>query len=212
MAKVVPTVLAATPTEYVVMMERASSLSERVHVDVSDGQFTEQATLNPAQITIPKGVQLDVHLMVEKPAEYLETVLSLHPELVIFHAESAEDLEPTIRHARELGVKAGIALLQHSQPTRHQSLIEQVDHVLVFTGQLGRNGGQLDIDQLVKVAEIRKIKPDVEISVDGGVNDQNAALIVMRDVNVLYAGSYLQNAKDPQTAFDTIAKQAEGRA
>ena len=203
MAEVVPTVLATNASEYAVMMKRASELSDRVHVDVSDGKFTAK-TINPAQIIIPERVRLDVHLMVEQPEDYIETVLSLGPKLVIFHAESKGDLPRVIAHTKELGARTGVALLQQSQPQDYADLIRLVDHVLIFTGQLGHNGGQFDIDQIIKVAEIRAIKHEVEISVDGGVNDQNALLIVTRDVNVLYAGSYFHNAQNPKRAFDTI--------
>lgn len=208
MASVVPTVNAASPAEYAEMMKRAAALSNRVHVDASDGKFTDSSTINVAQITVPEGVELDVHLMVEQPHEVIETALSLKPRLIIFHVESEGDLTELIKRTRKMGVKAGIALLQRSQPQQYRSLIEMVDHALIFTGTLGHNGGQLDIDQLVKVAEVRKVKPEIEVSVDGGVNAHNASLIVMQDVNILYSGGAIQNAADPRQAYADLQQQA----
>lgn len=207
MAVVIPTVLATTSDEYAPMLARAESLSQRVHVDICDGQFADTQTVNLAQVQVGPNTQLDLHLMVQDPVNQLETALSLKPNLIIFHAEASGDIAGSMAHVRELGTKAGIALLPGTPVESTRQLIETADHVLVFTGQLGHNGGQFQIDQLTKAADVRKIKPEVEISVDGGVSDQNAALIVLQSIDVLYSGAFLQQAEDPQAAYDAINRQ-----
>jgi ribulose-phosphate 3-epimerase len=204
MAKAVPTVLATSPAEYDQMLNLARKLSPRVHVDISDGQFTDNATISVTQVHVPEDTQLDVHLMVKDPAAIFESTVSLHPKLVIYHAESEGDLEGIINQTRSLGVKAGVAILPTTEVTAATKLIEASDHVLIFTGQLGHNGGQFAIDQLRRVSTVRAIKPGLEISVDGGVNDQNAAIIAMEGVDVLYTGGFIQNAEDPRAAFNSI--------
>lgn len=208
MAIVVPTVLAATPDEYAVMLTRAEALSRRVHVDICDGEFADAHTINLSQVHADAGTELDLHLMLREPVAQLETALSLKPNLIIFHVEAEGDLAGSMAHVRELGVKAGLALLPVTPVEPAGELIEAADHVLIFTGRLGHNGGEFQLEQLKKAAEVRKINPQVEISVDGGVNDSNAALIVMQEVDVLYSGAYLQEAEDPLAAFDAINSQA----
>jgi ribulose-phosphate 3-epimerase len=208
MAMVVPTVLAATPDEYAIMMERARSLNERVHVDICDGKFADATTIGLAQVNVPDDTMLDLHLMVRDPAAQLETALSLHPHLIIFHAESEGDVAGCIRHTQELGIKAGIALLQSTEVATVRSLIVAADHALVFTGRLGHNGGELAIGQLTKASAIRALKPNIEISVDGGVVETNAAQVAGRGVNVLYVGEFLQAAADPKAAYAAITHQA----
>lgn len=207
MATVVPTVLATTPEEYAAMAERARSLSQRVHIDISDGQFTDNLTLGLAQVQVPEGTDLDLHLMLQDPAAQLETALSLKPHLIIFHAEASGDIAGCMRHVRELGVRAGVALLQQTPVASAEPLLKLADHALIFTGNLGHNGGNFQTDQLAKSAQIRIIKPELEISVDGGVTDANAALAVLQGVDVLYVGAFLQQAADPQAAYDALKRQ-----
>lgn len=207
MAIVVPTVLATNPDDYAAMFERAQSLSPRVHVDIADGRFTDSTTIGLAQVQPTGDTLLDLHLMLEDPVAQLETALSLKPNLIIFHAESNGDLAGSMEHIRELGVKAGVGILPQTGVDACQKLVEKADHVLIFTGLLGHNDGQFQTDQLAKAEDIRAIKPGVEISVDGGVNDQNAALIVLQNIDVLYAGGYIQEADDPQEAYNNLLKQ-----
>lgn len=207
MATVVPTVLAATASDYRLMMEHATSVNKRVHIDISDGIFSDATTISVAQAVVDEELEVDLHLMLEQPAEQLETALALNPSLIIFHAESKGDIAAAIAHTRELGTKAGVAILPETSVADAADLIRLADHALIFTGHLGHNGGAFQTDQLTKVEEIRKMKPEIEISVDGGVNDTNAALIVLQGVDVLYVGSFLQEADDPLAAYELINKQ-----
>lgn len=208
MAVVVPTVLATSPDEYAAMLARAESLNKRVHIDICDGQFAPNKTISLAQVQVSDGTEVDLHLMIKDVGTDLETALSLHPRLIIFHAESEGDVMEMAGHARSLGVKAGLAVLPQTTIVSVRALVEKVDHVLIFTGTLGQNGGEFQADQLVKVGEARHINPGLEISVDGGVSDANAALLAIQGVDVLYAGGFLQHAADPQAAYDSIMKQA----
>ncbi len=208
MAVVVPTVLAATPEEYTARLQRAEGVSSRVHVDICDGQFADTATIGLAQVQVGEGIALDLHLMLQDPVAQLETALSLKPSMIIFHAESDGDLGGAMNQIRQLGVRAGVAVLPQTPIESARELIIHADHVLIFTGTLGYNGGEFQPDQLSRVAEVRQIKPNVEVSVDGGVTDQNAALIALQGVDVLYSGAFIQDAADPQSAYDSIAHQA----
>jgi ribulose-phosphate 3-epimerase len=206
-AIVVPTVLATTPAEYGAMLARAEGLSRRVHVDICDGRFAGAVTINLAQVHANTDTQLDLHLMLQDPVSQLENALSLKPNLIIFHAEASGDVAGAMAHTQELGIKAGLGLLPQTSVEGARGLIESADHVLIFTGLLGHNGGQFQSDQLAKAAEVRAINPEAELSVDGGVNDDNAALTVAHGIDVLYVGSFLHQAKDPQAAFDVINRQ-----
>jgi ribulose-phosphate 3-epimerase len=102
-----------------------------------------------------------------------------------------------------------VAVLPETSLEAARPLLEHADHVLIFTGQLGHNGGTFRTDQLARAAQVRQIHPDTEISVDGGVNDLNAALIALQPVDVLYVGQFLQQADDPQAAFESLHHQIE---
>ncbi len=204
MAIVVPTVLATSAEEYTAMLATAEGLGTRIHVDICDGEFAPNSTINLAQVHFAEITQADLHLMLKDPASQLETALSLHPYLIIFHAESDGDIVELMGRVKELGVKAGIALLPDTSVDAASNLVAVADHVLIFTGTLGFNGGAFQESQLDRVAAVRAINPDVEVSVDGGVSDANAAMIAAKGVDVLYAGGSIQNAKDPKAAYSLI--------
>jgi ribulose-phosphate 3-epimerase len=206
MVSIVPTVLAANPQEYQTMYARAAALSRRVHVDICDGQFADARTVNLEQLPAAEGLEIDLHLMVQQPEHYIETALSLHPRLVILHAESHGNMLDLITHIHSAGVKAGLALLPETTVDSQVQLIQAVDHVLIFTGQIGHNGGEFQSDQLAKLAAIRQQNSGVEVSVDGGVNAITAPAIVAAGINVLYVGSYLQGAEDPGANFIALTQ------
>lgn len=182
MAEIVPTILAATPDEFAARLSELGDV-KRIHVDITDGQFAPSQTINLAQVYVPEGVALDLHLMVQDPHSHLHSALALKPSLIIVHAEADGDHQECIADIQSMGVKAGIAYLP---ATNVNELVTQADHVLIFTGDLGHYGGTLDTSQLHKLAEAKAINTNVETSVDGGVNKSNANEI---DADVLYVGS-----------------------
>lgn len=186
MAEIVPTITVSTPGEYHERLEKILPHTKRIHVDISDGDFAPSELINLAQVYVPKGVELDLHLMVQNPFSHLNSALALKPSLIIVHAEAEGNLVNTIKEIQSFGVDAGVAFLPETQVEDHAELVKLADHVLVFTGDLGHYGGDLDHDQLHKTADARAINPNVETSIDGGVNPDN---IDDLDADVLYVGS-----------------------
>lgn len=208
MASVVPTILATNPEEYQKMYDTARSVSVRIHIDISDGKFTDTPTVSLAQVHLDADAEADFHLMVQDPGAVLETALALKPHLLIFHVEAEGDLVKYMMHCRELGVRAGVAILPETPIESARAQIERADHVLLFTGKLGHNGGEFPPDQLARVNEVRAIRAGAEVSVDGGVTDAVASLIALQGVDVMYAGSFIQEAEDPKAAFESVSRQA----
>lgn len=186
MAEIVPTILVATPGEYHERLEEVKPFARRIHVDITDGQFAPSQTINLAQVYVPEGVELDIHLMVNNPLEYLESAIALKPALIIIHAEAGENHRQCVKEIQSFGIDAGIALLAESQIEDHAELLKQADHCLIFTGKLGHSGGIFDTKQLHKLAEAKALNADIETSVDGGVNHENISLI---EADVAYAGA-----------------------
>lgn len=207
MAIVVPTVLADNTGDYAQRLERAASLSPRIHIDFSDGTLTPNKTLGLAQIYGPvQPRDIDLHLMVKQPSQYLEQVLSLQPNLAIVHAEADEDLSDFVDHLHALGVVAGLAFLPETPvESVDVDLIKRFDHVLLFTGTLGQNGGQFHAAQLDKIPALRAIKLELEIAVDGGVGPDQAVTAVQAGINVLDVGAAVQSVEDPQASYNALA-------
>lgn len=205
---IAPAVLAETPQDYQHDLDIATSLSDRVQIDLVDGRFASHATINLAQSYWPPHVSADLHLMYDDPYAHLETLIAMHPSLVIVHAEAA-DLNSDRRHdmAKQLhavGIKFGMAILPDTSVHSIQACMEYLDHILVFTGELGHYGGAIRLDCLDKIAEVKRHVPSMEVGVDGGVNDETAGRVVAAGADVLNVGGYLQRASRPQDAYATL--------
>lgn len=206
MSVVCPCVTATDAHAYREQMARIAPFAERVHVDFSDGVLSPVKLINPVQAYWPEGKLADLHLMFKKPADHLETVISLNPNMVIIHAEAEGDLLGIMRQLRAVNIKTGVALLQATEPAQAHDLIADADHVLIFSGDLGRFGGTADMTLLKKVGQIRAINANVEIGWDGGVGPDNIAQLSLGGVEVMDVGGHIQQAPDPQEAYATLIK------
>ena len=198
---IAPTITTNDENEYREQMERAMGLSARIHVDYADGQFAPTQMVSPEHSWLPEGYQIDLHVMYSRPAEHMEQLISLRPNMVILHAEAEGNILGMMRELKAVGVQAGIALLQSSLPSVYANEVEEADHVLIFSGSLGYHGGVANMDMVKKVEPIRSINPLVEIGWDGGVNDQNAARLAHAGIQVLNVGSYIQKSDDSKGAY-----------
>jgi ribulose-phosphate 3-epimerase len=152
---------------------------------------------------------VDLHLMFQQPTKWTEMLVSLNPNLVIFHAEAEGDLLAFAEHLRKFGIKVGVALLPETTVESARELIEISDHVLIFAGKLGAQGGEADLSQLSKVKQIYQVSPDIEIGWDGGVMVENIAEIASVGVDVINVGSAISKAKNPEVAFKDLTKHSQ---
>src|SRR3954463_7436228 len=207
MTVISPAVLAETPDDYKAQIEKIHSFTERVHIDICDGEFAPSFTVGAAQVWWPQEWIVDIHAMVARPSEHLETLVSLKPHLIIFHAEANEDIVPVLEHVKKFGIKAGVALQRKTVPSSVQAAIEASDHVMIFSGDLGKYGGVASMMQLEKVRLIRAIRQDIEIGWDGGVTIENAYSLAQGGIDVLNVGGTIAKAADPQTVYATLVNE-----
>lgn len=207
MSEIAPCILAETPDEYKAHIERLHGFAQRVHIDISDGEFAPNFTINTAQVWWPQEWKVDIHAMVARPSEHLETLIALKPHMIIFHVEAKEDVVSILQHIKKFDIKAGLALLKPTVPSTVAPAIEMADHVMIFSGELGKYGGTASLMQLEKIRLIRAIKQDVEIGWDGGVNIENAYNLAQGGVDVLNVGGTLAKADDPESVYDTLVSE-----
>jgi ribulose-phosphate 3-epimerase len=207
MSVIAPAILAETPDDYKAMVERIHPFAQRVHVDICDGEFAPSFTIGAAQVWWPQEWAVDIHAMVARPSEHLETLVSLKPHMIIFHAEVQEDIVPVLQHVKQFGIKAGLALLKPTVPNTVTAAIQAADHVMIFSGDLGKYGGTASLMQLEKVRLIRAIRQDVEVGWDGGANIENAYSLAQGGVDVLNVGGTIAKSDNPQATYDALVSE-----
>lgn len=206
---VVPTILSNDKQEYRNLVEKYNSITRRVQIDVTDGLLTANPTLDVTNIWWPKTWETDLHMMVLKPSEHIDTILKLHPSLCIFHAEAGEDLLPSFTKLKEAGIKIGVALMKQTYPGKVKAYIDEADHVLVFAGELGKQGAKADMMQTEKIALIRNMKPEVEIGWDGGANINNLRALAHADLDVINVGSALSKAENVSESYKALVGEID---
>jgi ribulose-phosphate 3-epimerase len=207
MSVIAPAVLAESPDDYKAQVERIHPFAERVHIDITDGEFAPTFTVNAAQVWWPQEWIIDIHAMVARPSDHLETLISLKPHMIIFHVEVSEDIVPVLQHIKKFGIKAGIALLRPTVPSTVEAAIKEADHVMIFSGELGKYGGTANLMQLEKIRLVKGINPNAEIGWDGGATPLNAFSIAQGGVDVLNVGGAIAKAEDPQSVYATLVSE-----
>jgi ribulose-phosphate 3-epimerase len=200
------TVMKDDVDEYRQQIERIAPFAMRMHIDLTDGRLAPTRSITPDEIWWPGGVRADLHIMYERPFEHTNLLLDLGPQLIIVHAEAEGDFVAFANEAHSRGVEVGIALEQQTSPELIRPALEFIDHVLIFSGNLGHFGGHADLRLITKVKHLRQVKPQLEIAWDGGVNEHNARALAMSGVDVLNVGGFIQRAEDPGKAYQALEK------
>lgn len=207
MAVIAPTMLCQSDDDYKKTVERLHPFAERVHIDLADGQFAPTLTVGVDHIWWPQEWKVDIHAMVQYPSQYVQALLQMRPQTVIFHAEASEDITPSLNALKQAGIKAGVALLKSTVPSTVSQYIQAAEHVLVFSGDLGHYGGTASLMQLEKVRLIRGIQPNLELGWDGGANAENAFTLAQGGIDVVNVGGAINNAADPAAAYKLLVEE-----
>jgi len=206
---IIPTLLSNNKQDYRAQAEKINTFSRRVQIDVTDSEFTQNATLDITNVWWPKNWEADLHFMALHPSEDLDIILKLHPSLCILHAEAAENLLPIFEKLKENEIKCGVALLPQTYPANVKDYILAADHALIFAGRLGQQGSQADLMQMEKIPLIRNMKPEIEIGWDGGANMSNVRALAHADLDVINVGSAISKAEDPAAAYAALTEEID---
>jgi len=205
-----PTITAADEQEYHRQVKKIAGFAHRIQIDLTDGVFAPGPTVKPAEAWWPVGLKADFHLMYQEPLPAIRVIIKHRPHLIIVQAEARGKFSQMAAVCAEHKVKIGVALLPSTPATEVAKALSSIDHILIFSGNLGHQGGsQADLDLLDKVAEVKRLKPEVEVGWDGGISDQNVSTLVSGGVDVLNVGGYIQHAADAHKAFDSLQRIAD---
>lgn len=209
MATIVPTITTDSQAFFAESLTKFSQFSKRVQIDASDGSFAPTTLVPLSSMKFPEGVVIDLHVMSARPSEHLAEILALKPRLCILHAEVDDDLPAVYAKLKDAGIKTGLAMIKTTFPGRVAALIQSVDHVMIFAGELGSQGGTIDMMQTEKVPLIRSIRSDVEIGWDGGANLSNVRALAHAGIDVINVGSAITQAADAAAMYQSLVAESE---
>lgn len=208
---IAPSILAAdfANLQQEVEMLNASN-ADWIHVDIMDGIFVPNISFGiPVTEAINKHAKkpLDVHLMIEKPENYVEAFKNAGAEIISVHYEACPHLHRNIQQIKDLGCKAGVAINPHTNIALLEDTIMDIDLVCLMSVNPGFGGQKFIENTFDKVIALKDMIEEVGastlIEIDGGVNQDNAAALIEAGADVLVAGSFVFKSSDPA---DTISK------
>ena len=183
-----------------------------LHIDIMDGKFVPNTTFSPNAIaSLNLDILYDVHLMVQKPAQKWIPAFAKIPQVrtIIFHIEAVKDAQQCMSQIRSLGKQPGISLKPKTPLKAIEPYLEDLSQVLVMTVEPGKGGQAFMPEMLLKVRAVRDGHPGLDISIDGGINDETIKDAANAGANIFVTGSYLFSQKDRKKTILHLRKIAE---
>lgn len=205
--KVIPSILVKNKTEFVRQWHKVSPYFKYIQIDIMDGQFvSEKNSIYP--ITVKdyiRGYNIEIHLMVEGISKYVASWSRLkNVKKIIWHFEANSNHDRILainKFLKAKKIKTGLAINPNTPLYKIKDLIKYFDTIQVMGVTPGRQGQKFQPKALKKIKALRSKYKNLNISVDGAVNDKTIYAIKKSGANIVCPGSYLQKSKDIKTAL-----------
>ncbi|HEY0393717.1 MAG TPA: ribulose-phosphate 3-epimerase [Candidatus Elarobacter sp.] len=219
-AKLAPSLLSADFADIANQIRMVESGgADELHLDSMDGVFVPNFTWGMKIVKdLRKLTRLpfDCHLMIVEPEKYVDAFREAGADVITFHYEATPHQHRLLRHIREAGAKAGIAVNPGTPSSMLADVVEEVDRVLVMSVNPGFGGQSFIARALAKIAEVRALldarNPACEIEVDGGIGLENIERAVRAGADVLVAGNSVFGSDDPPETLREMRRRIDAAA
>ena len=207
--QILPSLLAADFGRLADEILRAeASGAEALHLDVMDAHFVPNLSFGPDVVALAArtapGFYRNVHLMMTRPDLYLDAFAKAGAQTIQIHVEADCDIHTELKRIRAMGLKNAI-VINPETPVEHLfPYIDEIDEALVMTVHPGYGGQKFIEDCMSKVETLRRMRPTLDIMVDGGINAETALIAAKAGANQFVAGSYLFKQADMKAAVDAM--------
>ncbi|MBI3034305.1 ribulose-phosphate 3-epimerase [Candidatus Woesearchaeota archaeon] len=211
MAKVSPSLLSADFSRLGEQVKLVEKYSDQIHFDVMDGHFVPNITCGPAVLQAVRRstrLPIEAHLMISNPSEFIEDFAKSGADIITVHIEADRHIHRTLNRIRGMDKKPGVSLNPSTPVSAIEYVLEEVDQVLVMTVNPGFGGQKFIESMLPKIRKLKELIRErglqAEVEVDGGINAETAKKATAAGADILVAGSYIFNSKDPIAAIKSL--------
>lgn len=210
LSRVVPAILTDDPKTLKTMVEQAEAFATWVQFDIMDGRFVPSQSVTYKHLaTLTISFDWEAHLMVEHPEEYIEGLFKAGANKVVFHYEATPSAEEIISLAKGFNLKVGLALNPETPVLSIAPLASEVDSVLFLSVHPGFYGQSFLPEVLDKVQELRRLHPDLELGIDGGIKEGNIIQVAQAGADYICVGSAIFLNPNPGESFRHLQALAQ---
>jgi len=205
--EIVPAIIAKSNEEMQEKILKVKDYTNIIQLDVMDGNFVPNESLN-FDLDLPKILgQYEAHLMVADPLDWINKN-SEKVSTIIFHFEPTNDPEHIINLIKQKNKKAAISINPETKVEKIIHLLDKLDQILVMTVDPGFYGSKFIPEMADKIKEIRKLMPNLDIEVDGGISPDTIKLVKDAGANMFVSGSYIIKSDDSEKNINTLKQLA----
>lgn len=201
--KIIPTILAYTKDDFAHQLSLVGDLCAELQIDIVSNGFGTP-TVNFNEINFPYEKDIILHMMTKNGDEvaYYE---NFSHRRIILHAEMGEKLNDILDDNKE---SWGLALSPETPVENVLPYVNKISELLILTVEPGEQGREFQEENLFKINDARRINYQIKISVDGGINEKNIALVARAGADIAYVGSALIKSKNPRQTYDNLSSAA----
>ena len=202
-----PAILVKTVDELNQRLKEVEPYVKRIHIDIMDDIFVPNKTIQPEDMSDFKTkLMKEVHLMVEDNEKYVDKFLKLGFDMIIVHAESCKDIPRIIKKVKDRGKKVALSINPPTPLFAIKNYLDDLDMILIMSVNPGFSGQSFDPSVLQKIRELRSMKKELDIEVDGGIKVGNAKLVAGAGANIIVSCSGIYNFDDKKKAIEALRK------
>jgi ribulose-phosphate 3-epimerase len=181
-----------------------------IHLDVMDGHFVPNLTFGPSVISSIRNKTkkcFDTHLMISNPDEYIEQYKNAGSDIITVHKEVCRHLDKTLSSIKNTGCKAGVSINPGTDISGLEYVLDKIDLILVMSVNPGFGGQKFINSSIQKIKKIKELVQnfDIDIEVDGGIDDKTATLVKNAGANILVSGSFIFSGENKSIYKERIA-------
>src|SRR3989338_4882052 len=200
---IIPSIIAKSQEELEKKIKKVSNLSSWLQLDIMDGKFVPNKSLDFNFILPKTSCKFEAHLMIEAPDKWVTKNLKKVHKILI-HYETSKNTSRLIQFVKENKKKIGIAINPETPLNNITKYLNEIDQVTIMTVHPGFYGGKFMPNVLQKVTVLRKLKPSLNIEVDGSITDATIEMALKAGANLFACGSYLIDSENIQQDFFII--------